>query len=246
MNQEEQKITAYALGELQGSEKEEFEKELQNNPELQKEVDEIREITGDLEKELKAEKCPELEAAQREEVLASVKRGKSPVMFYLSTAAAAALAFGIYVLANPGPKTGEQARLQQNVEQDKNEKNPVVIAKEKVQYLKKRPANTEYEESESLDDAVSDVVVSPSAVKSPSVTAPSVTGRDYQVANNNKEMKEKAKFSLESRKHNNHIHIHDHPIVIPPGKPDPRMLPVEGTTERYGEYVENPFGMVSS
>ena len=84
MNQETQKITAYALGELQGKEKDDFEKELANSPELQMEVDAIRSFTANLEKELQAEECPALNEEQRQNVLLIVvdQLSRASQLFY--------------------------------------------------------------------------------------------------------------------------------------------------------------------
>lgn len=64
------RLTAYALDELDPAGRQAFEAELQISPELQREVDAVRQISGRLRSELADEPCPDLDFGQRQAVLA--------------------------------------------------------------------------------------------------------------------------------------------------------------------------------
>ena len=98
MNNDDQRLTAYALGELQGKDKEEFEKELEKNPKLQEEVDAIREFTGDLETEFKLEEELALDGTQRDKILSESRKKNFKLLPVLITAAAACLVVGYMAL----------------------------------------------------------------------------------------------------------------------------------------------------
>ena len=59
MNFTEEQLTAYALGELSETERQQIAEELQNNPEARRTVEEIQALAGRLETELARETAPE-------------------------------------------------------------------------------------------------------------------------------------------------------------------------------------------
>ncbi|MEP6664325.1 MAG: hypothetical protein ABJC04_11750 [Verrucomicrobiota bacterium] len=67
------KLTAYALGELDKSEAEQIEREVQNNPELRQAIAEVRETAALLKRELSDEPTLSLTEMQKSDVLAKTK-----------------------------------------------------------------------------------------------------------------------------------------------------------------------------
>jgi hypothetical protein len=71
------RLTAYVLGEMQGSERAEFEMLLKQNPEAQKLVDEIRHTASFLTEQFSNEPCPQLSEEDRREIISEAdKAGK--------------------------------------------------------------------------------------------------------------------------------------------------------------------------
>jgi Ca-activated chloride channel homolog len=70
INLDDPKLTAFALGELEGEEAIQMKQVIDQDPEAKKHVDEIRATASLLSEELKKEERPRLSVAQREEILA--------------------------------------------------------------------------------------------------------------------------------------------------------------------------------
>ncbi|MHC5012103.1 MAG: YfbK domain-containing protein [Planctomycetota bacterium] len=73
IDREDPRLTAYALGEMDGREREGFEALLASDPEAQEEVASIRAVAGRLETELAAEPAPVLMPAQRQTLAAAAR-----------------------------------------------------------------------------------------------------------------------------------------------------------------------------
>lgn len=69
MNSNEQKLTAYALGELNPEESRQIEQQLKDNPEMQKELEDIRAMAQQLETELSDALAIELNEDQRRQIM---------------------------------------------------------------------------------------------------------------------------------------------------------------------------------
>ena len=264
MNAEEQKLTAYALGELTGKEKEEFEKILKDNPELQAEIDAIREFTGEIEAELKLEEKLSLEGSQREKILQESRGGftetpknkKAIPIPFLLTGAAAALVAG-YLLLPRLEKSRVNAKdavaKSEAYEQKKaEEERKVNIANESkdLDGLQKFPGsiNTDarggrYLEQKQQEHAKEDAYREKLA---------------QEKMKRRMEMAERSRVSSEADPAKNYdSHALEIVKVTKPAEELPgtednigfredlkRNGPVEGNTERYGQYIENAFGMV--
>jgi Ca-activated chloride channel family protein len=76
MNLNEEKLTAYALGELSETEHRQIAEELRKNPEARKTVEEIQALAGQLEAELAREAAPELSKSQRKTIAQEAHKGK--------------------------------------------------------------------------------------------------------------------------------------------------------------------------
>jgi len=68
------RLTAYALGEMDPAEREAFEAELVDNPEAQRQVEQIRRLADELTAQLAAEPAAELTDPQRQAVADAAKR----------------------------------------------------------------------------------------------------------------------------------------------------------------------------
>ena len=130
------RLTACALDELDGAEREAIETELQNSDECRREVEEISRAAALLSAELAAEPLPELPHAQQLAIEAKLKpdsgntesrrhfpigvllKGRSPIGRALGFAAGAAVLVGIWLglsslfTAGPGPGTTALAQTQ--------------------------------------------------------------------------------------------------------------------------------------
>ncbi len=284
MNTEEQKLTAYALGELSGSEKEAFEKELKNNPDLQAEVDSIREFTGEIEAELKIEESPSLEDSQREKILeearttfTKVPKKKSAIPFLLTGAAAAVVVGVIFLPGLQKARMGTQdvvvkrdAYKEQRSEKEKRElraeDNKIDAPGEfPLKYDQTRtPGPVKKNETEILEikrqallrklteDDTLRVKARDKASKN------DFTEEDLKKSELDRGVKKEFAYEKlnETRKDTNvakskkRMLLDKLPSIDDPlgaGAPLPNGIlqkPIEGNTERYGEYVENAFGVV--
>jgi Ca-activated chloride channel family protein len=135
------KLTAYALGELSRVEAEEIERELQDSPELRQTLEEIRQMTEMLKKELAAEPALALDQTQKQIIEAALPP-KSIVPFprrkYFATAGIAAMAASLmFVVAwqlwlapeakkisSQRPSSASQFKYAQNASSDQGKKLP--------------------------------------------------------------------------------------------------------------------------
>ncbi|MCM8533750.1 MAG: hypothetical protein NE330_21485 [Lentisphaeraceae bacterium] len=97
MSQEDVRITAYILGELQGQDRIDFEKEMNANPELKEEVESFKEFSAILESGLSDEDQPQLKPEQREKILESTKPKKVIKWNLIMSAIAACLVVGLFI-----------------------------------------------------------------------------------------------------------------------------------------------------
>jgi len=127
MKQDDPRITAYALGELHGQEKIDFEKELQENPQVQAELDDILLFTEQLSTELNVEECPALDVEQRQDVVAAgtnQKKKKSIIPFVVGLGSlAASIAIALNVSKDKMPQR-EQVAKDQPVSNSAYQKQP--------------------------------------------------------------------------------------------------------------------------
>ena len=79
-NADDDRLTAYALGELDETARQEFEAELAESPHLQRELAELQELTGLLRVELAAEPNPSLTENQRQRLLSPVATAPLPAV----------------------------------------------------------------------------------------------------------------------------------------------------------------------
>ena len=113
------RLTAYALGELDPSEREELERLLEGSPAARAEVDEIRELAGALAAEFGREPVPALTIAQRETILsgrlpvvapvvpARPRKARSRLMWVASLAAMAGMVVMTALVLPPPHQTNE-------------------------------------------------------------------------------------------------------------------------------------------
>lgn len=244
MNTEE-KLTAYALGELHGSEKEAFEKELSENPELQMEVDAIREFTGELEAEFKSEESLSLEGNQRDKILQASREKKFKLLPILITAAAACLVVGYMAL----PEVSSSVAKAEKTRVANPNSTPMAVADKIVD----RKSDEDMVSDQSITQFES---ISLEEIKEIKIED---SKQDFFIASSEEnekrkayEAKDKAYEQAKSRLASSRGRARemkkseDRLRLVVPVSPAPIMIaPVEGSTERYGQYVENKFGLVS-
>ena len=246
MSQDE-KLTAYALNQLSGQEKEDFENLLKQNPEWQKEIDEIREFAGEISKELTSEECPELSDAQRQKVLAKVAPKKTPLIPFALTAAAALLAVGIYVSNKHATEVAKDHVVKNELKGTQ--------AKDPIKHIKQYPNGESKSESElsvKAGNTGNTVVDTQSLVPDmqPKADLFAIQSKDIKFSAEAQSVKELGrslnKVDYEYAAKRLRKKSISHPGFIPSDAIpiDRRFLKVEGNTERYGSYMENPFGTV--
>ncbi len=117
-NSTDDRLTAYALGELEGDLRTAFESELADSPALQQELAELESLTGLLRSELAGEAEPQLTSTQHQALLAQVSNPAAVVIapvitprptrhqswVLLGPGIAAGLAIGVGFLSYPAPK----------------------------------------------------------------------------------------------------------------------------------------------
>jgi Ca-activated chloride channel family protein len=118
-NSIDDRLTAYAFGELEESLRAEFESQLSNSPELQQELVELRSLAGLLRSELTSETQPTLTRAQHQVLLANAAEpGPAPIIraieirqtrhqrwVLLAPVAAAGLAVAVGIMSYTAPST---------------------------------------------------------------------------------------------------------------------------------------------
>ncbi|MCH2175892.1 MAG: VWA domain-containing protein [Lentisphaeria bacterium] len=216
MNIDDPRITAYALNELQGQEKIDFEKELEQYPEILEEIEIIRAFTGELSDELQQEEILELSEEIREVILNEAKP-ISVVNFrrrWVQVAAAVVVVacIGIWFAnqAPPEPKT-------------------VVLEMEhKVNLSTELSQDSEVSEPSLLKDTVA--IADSLNEHSADMFAPSIPSRNMPRAKAKKESSIPAYKPTEA----------DISYSIAPSMPKPN--PPVG--EKYGKYQENNFATV--
>ncbi|MCM8543404.1 MAG: von Willebrand factor type A domain-containing protein [Lentisphaeraceae bacterium] len=243
MNTEE-KLTAYALGELHGAEKEAFEKELNESPELQSEVEAIREFTGELEAEFKKEESLSLEGSQREKILQASKEKKFKLLPILISAAAACLVVGYLVLPEIGSTEVDAAKIDREIKQAKSDPAITEQVLDNTEVSEKTKSYTVRK-----GDSISIIERPAGANKPEKKNEISFTSEDAPVRD--QALKGLAEEGLESNDldrvgSRNRIlkarkEIMNSGMAVAPISP----VPVEGNTERYGQYLENTFGLVN-
>lgn len=266
MNTEE-KLTAYALGELQGSEKEAFEKELNGNPVLQAEVDAIREFTGELEAEFQNEESLSLDGNQRDKILQESREKKFKLLPILITAAAACLVIGYMALPEISRSVAkaEKSNVKTTSEDERKDpydyinnmpigmsansdkrSRPNPFEAQDVQYestsLEDVAAEKEIESSNRITLSKEDLipqadVVTDSAKRKANEEARYLAERSKVAAEQSKRLASSRGRAREMKKSADHL-------IAPVSQAPIMVAPVEGNTERYGQYVENAFGLV--
>ena len=293
MNKEEEKLTAYALGELSGTEKEAFENELKDNSELQAEVDAIREFTGELEAELKLEEKFTLEGSQREKILqesrgefTKVPNKKSPMLIpFLFTGAAAAVVAGVIFL--PGLQENREtvndavaqteAHDKQNVTEEKKDRDTLSPSDTKdMKYDQTRvPGKAENDKNvidkeaevlrrqrdeliakQNADDMSRRRLASEAPQESTKFKEADLERMELVQSQEKRKAEEfkkiaqaKKSASVKNKKVNSSVQEPSTDDYIRGGNiklGQKIKIPVEGNTERYGEYIENAFGLVAS
>jgi len=268
MNTEDQKLTAYALGELTGKEKEDFEKELESNPELKAELELIKEFTGEIEAEFKLEEELALDGSQREKILQESRSGgtaktekKSPILMpLLVTGAAAAVTAGFFLLPmfEKNPEAVNDAKV--NLEQ-----NAVLKDANKANQSKQDSPNSDLDVNEPQAPSVSTKSPAEERIHNETLmrerelrarmeeekrkfasqlVADKADSKDISVEDYQKTKEESIaliEFSKTSEKLSKKQMDHFVPGSIRGGR---IHAPIEGNTERYGEYIENAFGIV--
>lgn len=81
---DDQRLTAYILGELSDEERQKFESELESNDELKKELEEIKKTISDLRQDLQSEEFPSLSQAQKEEIRMGQKEKRGSILRFPS------------------------------------------------------------------------------------------------------------------------------------------------------------------
>ena len=98
LDKNDPRLTAYALGELEGDERLEVEQALEASPELRQDVEALRALGLQLEKDLEDQDTElRLDDRQREQVLAPQPAGRRLLFPWLAAAAAAVLLIGFLV-----------------------------------------------------------------------------------------------------------------------------------------------------
>jgi Ca-activated chloride channel family protein len=101
MNWNDPKLTAYALGELDGLELKEMEALVNNSEDARKYVEEVRQTAQLLQSELKAEPLPALEKSQREKLAGGTRRPSLWRTYWMPAAGLAVAAMLALVVALP-------------------------------------------------------------------------------------------------------------------------------------------------
>ncbi|MDY7110335.1 MAG: hypothetical protein SYC29_17030 [Planctomycetota bacterium] len=110
----EARLTAYVLGELDETEAAAIEAQMEHDPSLRDEIEAIRRTTQMLDTELKAEPAPGLTEGQREAIAAGPRR-EGPVIFTIrrvwggvAVAAAACVVFALFLTMNPSASRDDE------------------------------------------------------------------------------------------------------------------------------------------
>ena len=266
MNTEDQNLTAYALGELTGKEKADFEAKLKDNPELQAEVDAIREFTGEIESELKMEEEFVLDGSQRDKILNESRKKNFKVLPIIITAAAACLAVGYFISTKNGnldlmAVSDKKAEYKDAVKQKSMKgiaegrvSNGPVDAKSDHIYDQTRGGRAR-------SSVNSKTPAFPLETKGEEFTDDDFAKFEFSVQEKERRLVEEARKMAEMKR----VKIDSvakKQKVVKEVLPSTDALegmserdlnltgraairkPVEGNTERYGEYVENAFGLV--
>jgi Ca-activated chloride channel family protein len=105
------RLSAYALGELDASERAEVERLLAGNEEARKFVDELRATATALERELADEALPELSATQRAQIAAAPRQRAVPIRAAVALASALAASIAVIVFVIAQKKSEQRAFL---------------------------------------------------------------------------------------------------------------------------------------
>ncbi|HZF02050.1 MAG TPA: von Willebrand factor type A domain-containing protein [Methylomirabilota bacterium] len=185
------KLTAYALGELDKSERAAIEAELEKSFACQQAVEEIREMAASLKKKLATEEMPELAFAQQRKIENQLKQSAEKprtnwwrILFYggLSTAAACLIAaMFLPALSSGGKRKGHTLVFSENIAKSQSQPNPLPLINPDGQ-KQIQPETQTLDDKTKKDKSSSSVVATGSIVNNSPTASANADGKLYALS----------------------------------------------------------------